>query len=534
MLRTLLSSVLLLAALALTVGTASADLILLKDGRRFEGTILKETATEVLFETRFGELKFPRSEISRLERGLTPSQEFNQRWKDCKSANDYFVLGQWAAKKQLRADMRRAMKKVVSFEPDHAGANKALGLVPYNGRWVKPEERERLKAKDHSEDMRQRGLVQHEGEWVTLAEKKHLDAGEVYFEGRWLKPGDLERARGLEQLDGEWVVAGRAASIQNARAVLEAGGAGGEIAVGTSVLAAGPFDQDFLQEIVDGLERGGEWVARLMRPEEGKTPAPVHAARVSALHEFYVFGQDSEPYLRSVDPLVGLTDTVPPGWGEAVKKTHGFYFSEPRAVSSARCMGRPEAHLAGHSFHHRGHILINQHLYDGRLLPPWFDEGFACLFEFRVHQCNQVMCVAGLTTVGTESRTNAKAKEVYVFNQKEFRAGAWKGNLRSGLLAEDKALVDFDRLAQKRFGELGPADVAMSMAIVAWIEQHGEGSLRRFQESLKGSAPRAPQRVQNKTGTRQARYDAAFQEAVGMGWRAADKEWRAWFLSTGQ
>jgi hypothetical protein len=534
MLRTHLTPILLMAALVLTAAIASADLILLKDGRKFEGTILKETASEVVFETRFGELRFARSEISRLERRLTPSQEFEQRWKRCKGANDYFVLGQWATEKQLREDMRRAMSKVISFEPDHVGANEALGLVPYDGRWVKPEERERLKAKAHSKDMRQRGLVQHDGEWVTLAEKKHLDAGEVYFEGRWLKPGDLERARGLEKLDGEWVVAGRATSVQNARAVLQATGVGGEFVVGTSVLVAGPFDQDFLQGIVDGLERGGQWVSGLMRPEKGKAPVPVHPARVSALQEFYVFGQDSEPYLRCVDPLVGLTNTVPPGWGEAVKKTHGFYFSEPRAISAARCMGRPEAHLAGHSFHHRGHILINQHHYDGRLLPPWFDEGFACLFEFRVHQCNQVMCIAGLTTVGTESRTNAKARKVYVFNQKEFRAGAWKGNLRSGLLAGDKALVSFDRLAQKRFGELGPADVAMSMAIVAWIEQRGEGSLRRFQESLKSSAPLAPQRVQVKTGTRQARYDAAFQDAVGMGWRAADKEWRTWFLASGQ
>jgi hypothetical protein len=534
MLRALLTPSLLLAALLLGAASASADLILLKDGRRFEGTILKETASEVVFKTRFGELTFVRSEIARLEKGLTPAQEFDRRWTDCVSGEEFFALGQWAADKKLRSEMRRAMNKVLTLDPHHVGANEALGLVPYKGRWVKPDERERLKQKAHAEDMRQRGLVQHDGKWVTLAEKKHLEVGEVYFEGRWLKPGDLERAQGLERLDGEWVVAGRAASVLNARAILEGGGGGGQIVVGTSVLVAGPFERGFLQEIVDGLERGGAWVAELMRPEKGQPAARVHSERVRALHEFYVFGQDSDPYLRCVDPLVSLTDTLPPGWGEAVKKTHGFYFCEPRAVSAARCMGRPRAHLAGHSFHHRGHILINQHLYDGRLLPPWFDEGFACLFEFRVHQCNQVLCVAGLTTVGTESRTNARAKEVYVFSQAEFRAGAWKGNLRSGLLAEDAVLVNFDRLAQKRFGELGPADVAMSMAIVAWIEQRGPGSLRRFQESLKRSAPRAPQRVQVKTATRQARYDEAFQDAVGMGWRAADKEWRTWFLATGQ
>ena len=108
--------------------------------------------------------------------------------------------------------------------------------------------------------------------------------------------------------------------------------------MGTSVLVAGPFEQGFLQEIVDGLERGGAWAAELMRPEKGQPAAPPHSERVRALHEFYVFGQDSDPYLRCVDPLVSLTDTLPPGWGEAVKKTHGFYFCEPRAVSAARCI----------------------------------------------------------------------------------------------------------------------------------------------------------------------------------------------------
>jgi len=520
--------------LLLLLSLARADLIQLKDGRRFEGMILKESATEVVFETRFGKMTFARSEISSLEKGLTPTQEFDRRWKDCKTAQDYFALGQWAADKKLRSAMRKAMKKALELDPQHAAAGEALGLVLYEGKWIKPEQRDQLKADRHAADMRERGLVLHDAEWVTLAEKKHLDAGEVYFEGRWLKPGDLQRAQGLEQLDGEWVSAARAASVLNARSVLEVAKVQGEIVVGDTVLVAGPFERDFLEGIVEGLERGARWVEELMRPEKGQPSAPTPRGRVAALHEFYVFGQESDPYVQCVDPLVRLTDTVPEGWGAAVKKTHGFYYCEPRGISAARCMGRPEAHLAGHSFHHAGHILINQHRYDGRLLPPWFDEGFACLFEYHIHQCNQVLCVAGLTKVGTESRTNAKAKEVYVFNQAEFRAGAWKGNLRSGLEAGDAALVDLDRLAQKRFGELGPADVAMSMAIVAWIEQHGPGSLRRFQEALKRSGPRAPQRVLVKTAERQARYDKAFHEAVGMGWRAADKEWRQWFLTNEQ
>ncbi len=511
---------------------AHADLIVLKDGRRFEGTVLKQDDRQVVFETRFGKMTFKRSEVSKIEEGLTPTQEFDQRYKSCKGAEDFFALGKWAQSKKLSSLARKAFKKAVRLEPAHEGANRGLGHVLHEGRWVKPDERARLIKQAADQDMRERGLVEHEGRWVTLAEKAHLDAGETFHEGRWLKPGELERARGLEQLDGEWVPAPVARSVLNARAILAPLPGEHNVAQGEGVLVAGPFDSSFLREIVSGLERGGAWMSKLMRLPEGEQPRKPHAKRVPALHEFYVFGQDSEPYTLSVDPLVALTDTVPPGFGESVKDTHGFYLCEPRGLSSARCMGRPQAHLKGHCFHHRGHILINQHHYDGRLLPPWFDEGFACLFEFRVHQQNQVVCVAGLTHEGVQSGTNARGREVYVFNAKEFRTGAWEGNLRSALAAKDAVLVNFDTLAQKRFGELEPVHVAMSMAIVAWIEQHGEGSLRRFQESLKASAPRAPQRVIVKSSTRQARYNKAFQASVGMDWRVADKEWRQWFLET--
>ena len=49
-------------------------------------------------------------------------------------------------------------------------------------------------------------------------------------------------------------------------------------------------------------------------------------------------------------------------------------------------------------------------------------------------------------------------------------------------------------------------------------------------DSLRKNAPHAPQRVILKGIDRQGRYNAAFEAAVQMNWREADKAWRTWFL----
>ena len=81
-------------------------------------------------------------------------------------------------------------------------------------------------------------------------------------------------------------------------------------------------------------------------------------------------------------------------------------------------------------------------------------------------------------------------------------------------------------------GQLTLVDIAMAMGILNWLEEAGEGTLERFHGALRKSAPDAPLRVSTKGADRQARYDEAFLAAVDLDWRAADKEWRAWFLKT--
>lgn len=518
---------LLLTGLLLAL-PAAADVVWLEDGRRFEGTIQQETKTKVVFETEFGdELTFEKSEISRIERGKTTRQEFQERYQAAKTAGEFHELGLWAEEQRAHSLARRAMKRARELDPDHEGANLWLGYVEYKGQWVTEEELAEIKQREKAAEMRKRGLVRHGDRWVTLAEKEKLDAGLVYHEGRWMAPEERKRAQGYVERDGEWLSRHVVVAEEHCAEVLAVAGAPGHVVLGPDHAVAGPFERSFLEPISRGLVVGRTYFDGLFEAAPGVELLGGRAA------ELYVWGRDDSQYTGTIEHLAGLTDSVPEGWADAVQKTHGFVYWAPFCCSSARVRGRPLEDLAGHSYHHWGHLLLNRHRYDGRLLPPWFDEGFASLFEFRTHRRNAVFCLGKPAAVVTETggRTTARGERVeYVFDSKLFRRGTWRETLKKALRDGGAQVPSFDELARTQFGELTLLDIAMGMGICLWLEGR-EGALERFHASLRESAPDAPLRIFFPPPDRHARYDAAFRAAVDMDWRAADRAWREWFLS---
>jgi hypothetical protein len=515
-----------LPLLLLLLLPAAADVLLLKDGRRFEGTVKKETDTEVVFTTEFGDMTFKVGEVSRIDRGKSPRQEFDERLKKAKTADELYGLGKWAEENKLKTQAKRAMRKAREADPNHDGANRWLGYVKHKGQWVTEEERAELLVLEEAGEMRKRGLAKHGDRWVTLAEKEKLDAGLVYHEGKWMTPEEQKAAQGFVMVDGRWVHFHVAKAKEHGAKVLQLAGVSGLVVLGPDHAVVGPFDREFLESISAGLVTGRGLFDAQFNPTAGIELLGGRAA------EIYVWDRDSTQYTGTVDYLATLTDTVPEGWAETVKKTHGFLYWDPFCCSSARVKGRPQDHLAGHSYHHWGHLLLNRHRYDGRLLPPWFDEGFATAFEFQIHRRIDVMCLGKPASIVTETggRTSARKRTVeYVFDQKLVREGHWRDTLLKALRDGGARVPAFDDLARAQFGQLTVLDIVISSAICFWLQSH-EGGLERFHASLRESAPSPPQRVFFENPARHARYDAAFQAAVGLGWRQADQAWRKWVL----
>ena len=464
--------------------------------------------------------------------GPTRAQEFEARFRAAKTAEEFFQLGQWAIEKKLKSEAKKAMKRALELDPRHAGANQYFGKVEYKGEWLDPAERDARVAKDLEAEMLAKGLVRWKDSWVTVEEHSHLSKGEVLYEGKWIPFEDAQRRKGLELFEGDWLARPEALARQTAFDIEKLLARPLQEVLGTDALLAGDVDEAALKAISAGLDKGRLWFDGVMNAPKG---LELFGGRRAV---FFVWKAD-EPYLGSITPIGALTNTIPPGWAEAVAKSYGFVWWDPYPMSSARSWKRGPKDLEGHCYHHWGHLLANRLGYDGRLLPPWYEEGLAALMEHRAHGVNLVFCrgeliekpIAGNPTGDSgkgkrhETKVAKKTAPPVALDGKGVNDGKWREGLK-GALAE---IPPFDEIAQRAFNELSLSDIAASMAIVEWLESRGEGALRRFHDELKKGAPPPPNRVLPNELLREAYYNTAFQAAVKLNWQEADKAWREWF-----
>lgn len=531
-------AVLVCVALVAFAAIASADVVVLKDGRRIEGSVVSEANGIVKVQTSFGEQTFKASDVAAIERSKTRSQELSDRWRAAKTAEDFFQLGKWAEERKLAADAKKCFVRAIEVDATHAGAHTALGHVLYKGEWLTPAERELRMARDLEAEMTARGLVRWRDQWVTPEEKEHFEKNEVLVDGKWIPFEAAQRAQGLELCGTEWLPRAEAHARNDVRATAEVAKVEFALALGPDAIVAGTASQTVVDQIGAGLVTGRAWFDGVYAPPRG---LELFAGRRAELYVFLA----NEPYLATVPHLAALSPTLPQGWGDAVARAHGLFFIDPWPVSSVRKWFRPEADVVGHSYHHWGHLLVARLGYDGRLLPPWYEEGIAALLEFRVHQRNTVFCRGRASTEtasgpstgepGGKAPPATKTKRGAVpppatgpdFDPKTLAAGEWRAALKKNLAAG--TVVDFDHLATREFTQLESADIATAMAIVEWLEE--QKALRAFHDALRKAAPLAPLRVLENPYERMACYEHAFQSAVKLSTKQADEAWRQWFLS---
>jgi hypothetical protein len=513
--------------LALAAPTSSADVVVLKDGRRIEGTLVRDD-DKVVVRTGLGELEFPRSAVKEIVRGKTPREEFAAREAAARTADDFAALGDWARERDLSSLAKKAWKRAVELDGDHAAARASLGFVKHGGEWLTLEQRDaRVKQEDEAAQ-RAKGLVQHAGRWVTPEDKQRLEQGLVEVDGQWVTADEAKRLAGFELFAGAWMPRAEAVARGHAASASERAEVELQLATTAEALVAGPFEATYLTAVGQALLAGRAWFDRAYTVEPGL------ALYGGALAEFYVWQRDERPYVDTVDLFASWTPTASPAWAAAVKRVHGLYWFDPFPLSSARIAHRSEADLTGHCLHHLGHLAAGRLGYDGRLLPPWYDEAVAALCEFRVTQRNAVFCQARGETV-REGGTVAQGKTVsrMDFDPAKIRSGQWLDVLLKGLEAE--AVPPLQVIAAKEFNELELVDIAAGMGVLSWLESRaapsGGSALAAFHAALRHKAPDLPLRVIEDSRQRAAAYDAAFQAAAGLFARDADQEWRRWLKS---
>ena len=95
-----------LVLLALVAAPLRADILTLDDGTKIEGEIIKETEDEIELKIPHGSTKLPRGRVVKIEKKLSPTQEFEARRAklDAKDAPGRIALAWWAIERHFPRD----------------------------------------------------------------------------------------------------------------------------------------------------------------------------------------------------------------------------------------------------------------------------------------------------------------------------------------------------------------------------------------------------------------------------------------------
>jgi hypothetical protein len=153
-----LISVLLVGAPVATL----ADVVFLKSGSKMEGRIVERTETSVEIDIGAGSLTLPMSSVDRIEEGRSALDEIDERAQALSpdDVDGWLELARFASREGLGAQSKWAYEHVLELVPNDAEANRALGRVEIDGRWLTEDQAYQA-----------RGYVNFEGEWMTPAQQ---------------------------------------------------------------------------------------------------------------------------------------------------------------------------------------------------------------------------------------------------------------------------------------------------------------------------------------------------------------------------
>jgi hypothetical protein len=157
----------ILVMTVLVAAPAIADDVYLRGGGQITGQIVEQTSEHVVVDIGGGTISARMSSVVSIEKGTSPLQEFRDRAAAVPAgdAEAWRGLARWATGHALASQAEEAWRAVVDILPDDEEANRALGLVRLDGRWVTEEE-----------SYLARGYVELDGEWMTPAERQSIIA----------------------------------------------------------------------------------------------------------------------------------------------------------------------------------------------------------------------------------------------------------------------------------------------------------------------------------------------------------------------
>lgn len=150
------------------MGSLSADVVHLKNGRSIEGIVLEESADQVMIKLAYGEIGLPRSSILEIVRGESALAEYLEHREMLvqhgASAAEWLALAWWADDHGLGHSCREASLVAARLEP---GLEGLAPLMRTHGYVFDPDLAVWM---PYDESMRRQGFVLSGDRWLSPAE----------------------------------------------------------------------------------------------------------------------------------------------------------------------------------------------------------------------------------------------------------------------------------------------------------------------------------------------------------------------------
>jgi hypothetical protein len=144
-------------ALSLLAAFAAADELHRKDGTVLAGKVTLDGDRYSVVD-RNRKYVVPAAEVVKVVPKRSFMDDYEERLEALPEGDPeaIYEFGRWLEENDWKGKARLAYEEVVSLDPDHRGARRALGYELWEGEWVSPDELNRKK-----------GLVEFEGQWYT-------------------------------------------------------------------------------------------------------------------------------------------------------------------------------------------------------------------------------------------------------------------------------------------------------------------------------------------------------------------------------
>ena len=154
-----------IVVIALVSAPLLADEVHLKGGGSLTGEIVEQTADRITVDIGAGRMTVKMSTVVSIDKSASPLQEYRTRAAALapEDLEGWRALARWASDQGLGTQAREAYTRVTALVPGDPEANRGLGLVQHDGRWMTEEE-----------SYLARGFVKFEGDWMTPGEKQAI------------------------------------------------------------------------------------------------------------------------------------------------------------------------------------------------------------------------------------------------------------------------------------------------------------------------------------------------------------------------